>query len=122
MVQRRAARYVTNRQPNTSRVSDMLQHLKWHNPEDRRKDARLVMMYKISHNKVAVSKSNRFSPPLRYSRNMYSQSHQVPQCRTQQKKASFFASTIVNWNRLPRTAVLSDSVKSFRVAIASSYL
>jgi hypothetical protein len=26
--------------------------------------------------------------------------------------------TIVNWNRLPQTAVLSDSVKSFRVAIA----
>jgi hypothetical protein len=32
--------------------------------EDRRRDARLVMMYKISHGKVAVSKSDSLSPPL----------------------------------------------------------
>jgi hypothetical protein len=56
MVQWRAARYVTNRQRNTSSVSDMLQHLKWHSLEDRCRDARLVMMYKIPHDKVAVRK------------------------------------------------------------------
>ena len=33
MVQRRAARYLTNRQRNTSSVGDMLQHLKWHSLE-----------------------------------------------------------------------------------------
>ena len=37
MVQRRAARYVTNRQRNTSSVGDMLQHLKWRSLEDRRR-------------------------------------------------------------------------------------
>jgi hypothetical protein len=83
-----------------------LQHLEWHNLEDRRRDARLVMIYKISHVKVAVSKSARLSPPLRHSRNMHSQSYQVPLCRTQQRKASFFPRTIVDWNRLPHTAVL----------------
>jgi hypothetical protein len=46
MVQQRAARYVTNRQHNTSSVGDML-HLEWRCLEDRRRDARLVMMYKI---------------------------------------------------------------------------
>ena len=56
MVQWRAARYATNRQRNTSSVSDMLQHLKWHSLEDRCRDARLVMMYKIPHDKVAVRK------------------------------------------------------------------
>jgi hypothetical protein len=56
MVQWRAARYVTNRQRNTSSVNDMLQHLKWHSLEDRCRDARLVMMYKIPHDKVAVRK------------------------------------------------------------------
>ena len=111
MVQRRAARYLTNRQRNTSSVGDMLQHLEWRSLEDRRKDARLVMMYKISHDKVAVSKSDRLSPPLRHSRNMHSRSYQVPLCRTQQRKASFFHRTTVDWNRLPQTAVLSDSVE-----------
>jgi hypothetical protein len=103
MVQLRAARYVTNRQRNTSSVGDMLQHLKWRSLEDRRRDARLVMLYKISHDKVAVSKSDRLSPPLRHSRNMHSQSYQDPLCRTQQRKASFFPRTTVDWNRLPQT-------------------
>ena len=52
---------------------------------------------------------------------MHSQSYQVPLCRTQQRKASFFTRTIVDWNRLPQTAVLSDSVESFRTAITTSY-
>ena len=104
MVQQRAARYVTNRQHNTSSVGDML-HLEWRSLEDRRRDARLVMMYNISHDKVAVSKSDRFSPPLRHSRNMHSRSYQVSLCRTQQRKASFSPRTTVDWNRLPQTAV-----------------
>ena len=66
------ARYVTNRQRNTSSVGDMLQHLEWRSLENRRRDARLVMMYKISHDKVAVSKRDRLSPPLRHSINMHS--------------------------------------------------
>jgi len=63
MVQRRAARYVSNRKRNTSSVGDMLQHLEWRNLEDRRRDARLVMMYKISHDKVAVNKVTDFHHP-----------------------------------------------------------
>ena len=67
---------------NTSSVGDMLQQLKWRSLEDRRRDARLVMMYKISQDKFEVSESDRLSPPLRHSRNMHSQSYQVPLCRT----------------------------------------
>ena len=121
-VQRRAARYITNRKRYTSSVGDMLQHLKWHSLEDRHRDARLVMMFKISHDKVAVSKSDRLSPSLRHSRNMHSQSYQVPLCRRQQRKASFSPRTIVDWNHLPHIAVLSESVESFRGAITSSNL
>ena len=108
MFQRRVARYVTNRQRNTSSVGDMLQHLKWRSLEDRRRDAHLVMMYRISHDKVAVSKSDRLSSPLRHSRNMHSHSYQAPLCKTQQGKASFFLCTIVDWNRLPQTAITSS--------------
>ena len=121
MDQRRAARYVTNRQRSTSSVGDMLQHLKWRSLEDRRRDARLVMMYKISHGKVAVSKSDSLSPPLRHSRNMHSRSYQVPLCRTQQRKASFSPRTTRLRNRLPQTVVLSDSVESCRTAITTSH-
>ena len=119
MVQQRAARYVTNRQHNTSSVGDMLQQLKWCSLEDRRRDARFVMMYKISHDKVAVSKSDRLSPPLRHSRNMHSRSYQVPLCRTQQRKASLLTGTAYIMYNVPQTAVLSDLVESFRTAITT---
>ncbi|XP_071177850.1 uncharacterized protein [Mytilus edulis] len=40
-VQRRAARFVTNKYRNTSSVGNMLQHLEWRSLSDRRKDSRL---------------------------------------------------------------------------------
>jgi hypothetical protein len=46
-VQRRAARFVTNKYRNTSSVGNMLQHLEWRSLQDRRKDSRLNMFYKI---------------------------------------------------------------------------
>ena len=52
---------------------------------NRRRDARLVMMYKISHDKVAVSKSDRLSgPPENYALSVISDPTMY---RTQQKKA-----------------------------------
>ena len=87
---------------NTSSVGDMIQHLKWRSLEDRRRDARLVMMYNISHDKVAVSKSDRFSPPLRHSRNMHSRSYQVSLCRTHQRKASFSLEPLLTGTAYPR--------------------
>ena len=56
MVQRRAARYVTNRHGNHSSVKDMLDHLGWRSLERRRKDARLALLYKIEYERVAISK------------------------------------------------------------------
>ena len=64
MVQRRDSTYVTNRQGNTSRIGDMLQYLKWHNLEDGHTDARLVMMYQISHDRMTVSKRETFITPV----------------------------------------------------------
>ena len=105
MVEQRAAIYVNNRQRKASSVGDLLQHFKW-----RRINAQMhaFMMYKISRDKVGVIKSNRLLPPMRHS-----QSYQIPLCRIQQRKASFPSRTIVDWNRLLQTTVLSDSVDSF---------
>ena len=55
-VQRRAARYATNCYRDTSSVSNMIEHLNWRSLADRRSDARLVMLYKISHELVAILK------------------------------------------------------------------
>ena len=47
-IQRKAARYVANRHRNTSSVSDMINNLEWRELANRRTDARLAMLYKIT--------------------------------------------------------------------------
>ena len=62
MVQRRAARYVTNRYHNTSSVNSMLQDLNWPTLQQRRLRTRLIFFYKITHNLVAIHPSNLLFP------------------------------------------------------------
>jgi hypothetical protein len=45
MVQRRAARYATNRYRNTSSVIDMLDNLEWETVESRRTAIQVVMFF-----------------------------------------------------------------------------
>ena len=47
MVQRRAARYATNRYRNTSNVIDMLENLNWETLETRRTKSQLTMMFAL---------------------------------------------------------------------------
>jgi ribonuclease PH len=47
---------------STESLGTMLQHLEWRSLEDRRRDARLVMMYKISHDKVSVTVTDFHTP------------------------------------------------------------
>jgi hypothetical protein len=55
-VQRRADRYAVSNQRHRSSVSNMLQRLKWRPLANRRKDARLMMMYKIDRELVSITK------------------------------------------------------------------
>ena len=62
MVQRRAARYTTNRYHNTSSVSDILDYLEWESLKSRRTKAQLTMMYKIVNNRVDVQAEHYLTP------------------------------------------------------------
>ena len=54
MVQRRAARYITNRYTNTSSVTSMIEHLEWESLEARRAKHQLTMLFKNIHNLVDI--------------------------------------------------------------------
>ena len=54
MVQRRAARFILRRYHNTSSVSDMLDHLQWPTLAQRRCCTRLILLYKVTHQLVAI--------------------------------------------------------------------
>ena len=52
-IQRRAARFVLNKHQRTESVTTMLETLGWKSLEERRKNARLLMFYKIKNNLVS---------------------------------------------------------------------
>ena len=53
-VQRRAARWATRDYKYTSSVNAMLKDLNWHPLDQRRIDSRLLMMYKVTYDLVAI--------------------------------------------------------------------
>ena len=85
MVQRRAARNVLRRYHNTSRpsVSDMLDHLQWPTLAQRRCGYRLTLLYKITHNLVAVTLlSSQYITPHQTSTGSNSLAYLPFRCRT----------------------------------------
>jgi hypothetical protein len=86
-LQRRAARFVTNRYHNKSSVNDMLGNLKWHTLEERRTNARLTMLYKIKKPKeVNIEADHKLIPTNRKLRNTNSNCFQLPSCNTTTRK------------------------------------
>ena len=114
MVQRRAARYVTNRYHSTSSVSSMIEQLEWTTLQERRKHSRLLMMYQLKNNIVRVDASSKLIPNEQPSRNNNEQALRIPSCKTTVRNDSFYPRTIKEWNTLPNCAVSALSPESFK--------
>jgi hypothetical protein len=95
---RRVARFVLSTQHNRSSVTAMIQRLGWRSLEDRRRDARLTMLYKIDRELVAISKTDRLDRPTRRLWQSHDNAYQVPHCRIDVRKMSFFPRTVRHWN------------------------
>lgn len=119
MVQRRAARYVTNRYHNISSVTDMIHSLDWQTLEERRKGARLTLMYKIKNGLVKIETSNKLVTPSRLSRNMGVHSFQIQSSNTKVRKESFYPRTIRDWNALPTDIATSPSLEIFKARLST---
>ena len=115
MVQRRAARYVTNRHQNRSSVSDMLHGLNWGSLQNRRKDARLCMLYKVDRRLVAIKKDRGLIFPKRKARIRF----QTIGCKTDRRKMSFFPRTVRDWNALPPDIQELDSLCAFKARVST---
>ena len=72
MVQRRAARYVTNRYHNTSSVTSMLDHLDWESLEAWRAKTQLTMLFKIIHGLVDILAEDYLVPGSTRTRSQHS--------------------------------------------------
>ena len=83
--------------------------------QDKRKDARLGMLYKIVNDKV---RGDRLVPPLRSTRNMHQLSFQIPSNRSEYRKLVYFPGTIRDWNSLPPDIVSAKTLDAFKAQVS----
>ena len=123
-VQRHAARFVTNNprhkyNPETERVSvtSLINELGWKPLQERRKDARCILMFRVLKDLVAVPEELKPQRPNHGLRS--SPKKQLPHVRSNihAHAHSFIPRTSRDWNRLPQSARSADDIEGFKAAI-----
>ncbi|MCG8046380.1 MAG: hypothetical protein JAY66_11960 [Candidatus Thiodiazotropha taylori] len=117
MLQRRAARWVTNDFSPYSSVTDMMGELGWRSLELRRYDARLTMFYKIVYGLVAIPVPSQFERQTTNTRH-HSMAYRQIHTSVSYYYYSFFPMTVVLWNRLPADLVLISDLDTFKSRIS----
>lgn len=103
MVQMRVARYGYNRYHNYSSVSNMLNTLNWPQLKQRKLRGHLVMMYKITHHRVAIPSRTTLIPSNSRTRNIIHITSDISIHPNSRTNFHFYPFTIVQWNFLPTT-------------------
>ena len=118
-VQRRAARFATrnytDRQPGS--VTQMVNNLGWEPLQVRRVKIRLLLLFKIQHNLVAIPADIYLLPSDSRTRGQHT--FQIPSTRRDVYKYSYFPRTIRDWNNLPPSATTASSIEEFRGVLCS---
>ena len=115
--QNQAARFETgNYNFETGSMIGILEHLKWDSLKKRRRDSRLILLYKGLKGKASIL--------FRRCRNDHSMAYQVSIANTDIYKCSFFPQTIRDWNALPDSLISSaegaeDNVAKFTYLVRS---
>ena len=123
-VQNRAARFVTgNYVFETGSMTGILGQLKRESLKKRRKDSRLILLYKGLKGKARIPTDD-LIPKNRRCRNQHSLAFQIPSASKEAYKSSFFPQTIRDWNDLPDSLVSSaemsdDCVSKFASLVRS---
>ena len=88
-------------------MTGFLEHLKWESLKKRRRDSRLIFLYKGLKGKASLPTDD-LIPLVRRCRNDHSIAYQVPIANTNIYKCSFPpAQTIREWNALPDSLISS---------------
>ena len=101
-------------------VTNILNELGWQRLEDRRRDLRLALMYKIVHGLVAVPvDSLNLEPKDKRTRANHGYTYKHLSPKTDPVKFFFTNRTIPAWNALSASAVEAPSVESFEAKLAA---
>ena len=107
----------------TGSMTGILGQLKWESLKKRRKDSRLILLYKGLKGKARIPTYD-LIPKNRRCRNQHSSAFQIPSASIEAYKSSFFPQTIRDWNDLPDSLVSSaemsdDCVSKFASLVRS---
>ena len=116
-VQHRAARFVVHNYSWETSGSTLASALSWPTLEQRRADARLTTMYKITNNLLDINPNQYLMPG--HSQTRSNHPHKYRQISTSHNyyKYSFFPQTIAQWNRLPSSVFAHNSLDTFKGAL-----
>ena len=98
-------------------LTDCFLPLKWESLKKRRKDNRLILLYKGLKGKARIPTDD-LIPKTRRGRNQHSLAFQIPSASKDVYMYSFFPQTIRDWNDLPESLICSselsdDSISKF---------
>ena len=122
MVQHRAARFVTGqpwRQNNRDSITNILENLQWPTLQERRKSARLVLLYKVLHDLLIIPNCYLpFKSTVLWTRHSHNFKLVPYQPRIDVYKYSFLPRTVPEWNRLDAEIIETDCVEEFKQKLA----
>ncbi len=116
-VQRKGARYVMSDWQQKSSVTEMLRILEWHTLEQRRQQARLLMLFKIINGLVDIDPAQYLTPAI--VRGQEAKRFIIPHTRVSAYQYSFFPAATRLWFNLAPDMTLLPTVAAFRSQLAS---
>ena len=119
-VQRRSDRFVFNDYDRQSSVTTMIGSLKWPLLQQRRANAKAVLVYRIVNGLVAIP-ANKYLVVTGSQTRWHETRFINPFTRVQAYKHSFFPSAIRIWNTLPAEIVGKQYLKSFRDGLSRKF-
>ena len=93
----------------TGSMTDILGQLKWESLKKRRKDSRLILLYKCLNGKARIAMDDLIHK-TKHCRNQHFLSFQIPPVSKDAYKYSFFPQTIRDWNNLPESLFSSSEM------------
>ena len=122
MVQRKSARYVLNDWHRQSSVTERLHHLNWPSLQYCRSQSKVIMLYRICHNLVAIPYSAPYFIQPNHQHRTRGHCFRIQQhsTRIDAYKHSFFPSVIPLWNSLDSSIVDAPTLEVFKERLKKS--
>ena len=119
-VQCKATQFCSQNYDRFASVTDMIKDLGWTMLETRRKQSRLMLMYKLTHGLIDIDTQEYL---IQHFKSRMRGSHQFKFCMSYANKDvckfSFFPKTLTDWNCLPEAIVSSPSLGTFKYRLTA---